>query len=80
MYIWNSVNAILNAAQSPLILMVLTRTNGLNDSGVFSIAYAVATLLMFVGQYGLRRFQSSSKIWKSGSDTAKYPIRTSSFI
>lgn len=59
MYIWNSVNAILNAAQSPLILMVLTRTNGLNDSGVFSIAYAVATLLMFVGQYGLRRFQSS---------------------
>ena len=58
-YIWNSINAVLNAAQSTLILMVMTRTNGLVDAGIFSIGYAVATLLMFVGQYGLRRFQSS---------------------
>ncbi|MBQ1489903.1 MAG: oligosaccharide flippase family protein [Eubacterium sp.] len=58
-YLWNSINAVLNAAQSTVILMVIMRTGGLRDSGVFSIAYAVATLLMFVGQYGLRRFQSS---------------------
>lgn len=58
-YIWNSLNAMLNAAQAPVILMVMNRTNGLYDSGIFSIAFAVATLMLYVGQYGLRRFQSS---------------------
>lgn len=58
-YLWNSINAMLNAAESPVILIVLNRTNGLYDSGIFSIAFAVATLMLFIGQYGLRRFQSS---------------------
>ena len=58
-YIWNSFNAMLSAAESPVILAVLNRTNGLNDGGIFSIAMAVAALMLFLGQYGLRRFQSS---------------------
>ena len=58
-YLWNTVNAGLSAALSPVILMVVSRTNGVNDAGVFSIAFAVAALMLFVGQYGLRRFQSS---------------------
>lgn len=58
-YIWNAINACMSAAESPVILMVLARTNGLEDSGIFSIAFAVAALLLFLGQYGFRRFQSS---------------------
>ena len=58
-YIWNAMSSIMSAAQCPLILMVMTRTNGLVDAGVFSIAFAVASLMMFLAQYGLRRFQSS---------------------
>ena len=58
-YIWNAVNAIMSALESPVILIVLNRTNGLEDAGVFSIAFAVATLLLYLGQYGFRRFQSS---------------------
>lgn len=58
-YIWNAVNAGLSAALCPVILMVVTRTNGLEDAGVFSIAFAVAALMIFIGQYGLRRYQSS---------------------
>ena len=58
-YIWNSINAMLSAAESAVILMVMNRTNGLYDSGVFSIAFAISSLMMFVGQYGVRRFQSS---------------------
>ncbi|MBE6040895.1 MAG: lipopolysaccharide biosynthesis protein [Clostridiales bacterium] len=58
-YIWNAINAMMSALESPLILMVINRTNGLEDGGVFSIAYAVAALLLFLGQYGFRRFQSS---------------------
>ena len=58
-YLWNAINAGLSAALCPVILMVVTRTNGVDDAGVFSIAFAVAALMLFVGQYGLRRFQSS---------------------
>ena len=58
-YIWNAINACMSAAESPLILMVLSRSNGLEDGGIFSIAFAVAALLLFLGQYGFRRFQSS---------------------
>lgn len=58
-YIWNLINACMSAAESPIILMVLARTNGLEDVGVFSIAFAVASLMLYIGQYGFRRYQSS---------------------
>lgn len=58
-YFWNAVSAVVLAMQSPVILMVMNRTNGVYDAGIFSIAIAVGNLMMYVGQYGLRRFQSS---------------------
>lgn len=58
-YSWNAINAIISALQSPVIMMVMTRTNGIYDAGVFSIAFAIATLMLYVGLYGLRRYQSS---------------------
>lgn len=58
-YFWNAVSAMVLAMQSPVILMVMNRTNGTTDAGIFSIAIAVGNLMMYVGQYGLRRFQSS---------------------
>lgn len=50
---------MLSAAESPVILVVMNRTNGLYDAGIFSIAFAISSLMLFLGQYGLRRFQSS---------------------
>ena len=58
-YTWNALNAIISALQNPVILLVITRTNGVYDAGVFSIAFAIATLMLYVGLYGLRRYQSS---------------------
>ena len=58
-YIWNAVNAMVLAMQSPIVLAVATRTNGEADAGIFSIALAEANLMYFLGQYGLRRYQSS---------------------
>jgi len=58
-YVWNAINAIMSALESPLILAVVNRTNGLTDAGIFSIAFAVAALLLYLGQYGFRRYQSS---------------------
>lgn len=58
-YTWNAINAILSACQCPVIMLVITRTNGVYDAGVFSIAFAIASLMLYVGLYGLRRFQAS---------------------
>lgn len=58
-YFWNASNAVVLAMQSPIIMMVMTRTNGVEAAGVFSIALAIANLMLFLGQYGLRKYQSS---------------------
>jgi len=56
-FIWYSLGGLLNAGQSALILIVISRTNGLEDSGVYSIAYAIACLASTVGLYGMRNYQ-----------------------
>ena len=58
-YVWNTVSATVLAMQGPVIQAVVSRTNGATDLGIISIAFSVATLMMYVGQYGLRRFQAS---------------------
>ena len=63
-YVWNAVNAMLSASQCPVILIILNRTNGTKDAGVFSIAFAVASLMLYIGLYGLRRFQASDVVEK----------------
>ena len=58
-YVWNSVSVFVMAMQGPVIQAVVSRTSGATDFGIVSIAFSVATLMMYVGQYGLRRFQAS---------------------
>lgn len=56
-YIWNTLQSILIATQSAFLLMVINRTTGLDDAGVFSIAYAIASLIYYVGEFGVRKYQ-----------------------
>lgn len=56
-YLWNMVQSILFALQSAILLMVINRTNGLDDAGIFSIAYAVASLIFYIGEFGVRKYQ-----------------------
>lgn len=58
-YIWNTLGGVLNAGQSALILMVISRTNSTNDAGIFSIAYAVACLALTIGNFGMRSYQAT---------------------
>ena len=51
--------SMLNAFQSVIMLMLLARTVGDAQSGVFSIAYAHASLYLNLGNYGVRNFQVS---------------------
>ena len=56
-YVWNMIQSILFAMQSAILLMVISRTGGLEDAGVFSIAYAIASLIYYIGEYGVRKYQ-----------------------
>lgn len=58
-YFWNMVAGLLFACQSAVMLMVINRTNGMVDAGVFSIAYAIASLMSFIGEWGVRKYQVS---------------------
>lgn len=58
-YIWNTIGGLLNAGQSALLLIVISRTNSVEDAGVFSIAYAIACLTVTVGKWGMRNFQAT---------------------
>lgn len=73
-YLWNMINAMLSAGESPIMTLVLTRSQGVYDAGIFSIAYAVGTLMLYVGQYGFRKFQSSD-IREKYSFSEYYGIR-----
>ena len=58
-YIWNAVTGILFAMQSAVMLIVVMRTNSIDDAGVFSIAYAVVGMMSFIGEFGVRKYQVS---------------------
>ncbi len=58
-YVWNSVSGLINALQSTFILFFLQRLSGTEVSGVFTIAFATANLMLIIGKYGVRYFQVS---------------------
>lgn len=58
-YIWNTIGGLLNAGQSAILLIVISRTNSVEDAGVFSIAYAIACLTLTLGKWGMRNFQAT---------------------
>lgn len=57
--LWNMISSILYSVQSALLLLVITRTNGLYDAGVFTIAYTMTQMMSALGSYGMRSFQVS---------------------
>lgn len=58
-FIWNMTGSMLNAFQSVIMLMVITRVVNLYEAGLFTIAYANANLFLNIGKYGMRNYQVS---------------------
>lgn len=56
-YLWNTIAGMVNAFQSVIILMVITRTNSTYDAGVFALGYSTACLFLTIGNYGMRSYQ-----------------------
>lgn len=58
-YLWNTIGVFAQNAISPLLLIVITRINGIYDSGVFSFAFSVAIIFWALGMWGGRTYQVS---------------------
>lgn len=56
-YIWNAIAGLINASEAVVILMVITRTNGLMDAGIVTIGFSIANLFVTVGKFGIRNLQ-----------------------
>lgn len=56
-YIWNMIAGLINASEAVLLLAVVSRTNGIHDAGVLTIAFAIANLVATIGKFGMRNYQ-----------------------
>lgn len=58
---WNSLGVAAWSFLSLLLLIVVTRINGIDDSGLFSYAFAVALIMYAIACYGGRTYQVSDQ-------------------
>lgn len=58
-YIWNSIGLFLQSAISPILLIVITRLNGVGDSGLFSFAMSLSVVFWAISLWGGRTYQVS---------------------
>lgn len=58
-YAWNLCASLLYSIQSAVLLLVITRTGGLIQAGIFTILYTVTQMLASLGSYSMRNFQAS---------------------
>lgn len=56
-YFWNSAAGLLNAGEAVILSMAVTRTSGLADAGILSMAFAIGNLMMTIGKFGVRSYQ-----------------------
>lgn len=67
-FIWNMIGATLNSFNSMFFMIAITRINGTEESGVFTLLFSVANLLFNIGIYAGRTFHVTDKTNKF-SDT-----------
>lgn len=58
-YLWNTLGVFAQSAISPLLLILVTRLNGIHDSGVFSFAFSIAVIFWAAALWGGRTYQVS---------------------
>lgn len=73
-FLWNTIAGGINAAEAVVLMMVITRTNGLEAAGILSIAFAVGNLLMTIGKFGVRNYQVTD-VKKEYSFNSYYTLR-----
>lgn len=66
--IWNIIGTTINAMVSLLLMIAVTRINGINEAGIFTFSFSFATLLNIVGVYAGRIFQVTDNSKKTNKD------------
>lgn len=56
-FIWNIIGTSFNAFNSLFFMIIVTRVNGTNDAGIFTLAFSTACILYYIGVYAGRIFQ-----------------------
>ncbi|MDE6946228.1 MAG: lipopolysaccharide biosynthesis protein [Anaeroplasmataceae bacterium] len=73
-FTWNTIAGGVNAAEAIVLLMIVTRTSGVEAAGVLSIAFALGNLLMTIGKFGVRSYQVTD-VRKEYSFNVYYTLR-----
>lgn len=58
-YVLNTIGQGAWGVLFPLLTVVATQLAGAEDAGMFTMAFVTATMLMYIGNYGVRTFQVS---------------------
>lgn len=58
-FIFNSIGIGAWGVVFPLLTIVVTQCVGVDQAGIFSLAFVTGTLLMIIGNYGVRTYQVS---------------------
>ncbi len=58
-YFWNTLGVFLQNLLSPLLLVVVSRLNGVEDAGLFSFTFAMAVSFSAISIWGNRTYQVS---------------------
>ena len=58
-YLWNMVGSICYSLSSFYYMILVTRICGVEEAGVFSLAFATAQLLLTIGRFGIRTYQAT---------------------
>ncbi len=71
---WNMMGSLVSAATSVLLLMLVTRTLGDEKAGIFSLGFSVSMMMLTVGVFEVRAFQSTD-IYKQFSISDYFTFR-----
>jgi O-antigen/teichoic acid export membrane protein len=58
-FFWNTIGTLAWNALNPILLIIVTRINGIDDSGIFSFTFSFAIMFSMIGMYGGRLYQIS---------------------
>lgn len=56
-FVWNIIGTTFNSFNSLFFMIIITRINGLEDAGIFTLAFSTACILYIIGTYAGRIYQ-----------------------
>lgn len=56
-FFWNATSAGLDAIQSAVILLAISRTHDMATAGIIAFGFALANLMTIIARYGIRNYQ-----------------------